>query len=142
MLVQEMIFVFFFCIQIYVNSSGLFFNPARILERTVILPIILDTDICVLLLLTNPLVQHFVAAFLQHNLFQVLIVIGNGSLVSRRTALQFHNHTLFFPVFCGIMVKASEISPTFILSTTLAISGGSSCISKREVFVLGFGNKP
>ena len=30
----------------------------------------------------------------------------------------------------------------FVLSTTLAISGGSSCISKREVFVLGFGNKP
>lgn len=48
---------------------------------------------------TNPLVQHFITTFLQYDFLQVLIIVGNGCLMTVCTAFQFHDNTFLLTCF-------------------------------------------
>lgn len=71
------------------------------------------------LLLTYPFIQYFSTTLLEYQIFQILIIVRNSSFMTVDTTFQLDDYTFLLTCFSGIMVKASEISPTFILSTTL-----------------------
>ena len=66
----------FFIESKHIKIGSVFFNPPRIFKIAT-LPCRINTYVCMLLFFNDPFLQRFFATLVEHDFFQVLVVIGD-----------------------------------------------------------------